>query len=68
MINKEIKRLNQYNASFLNFYNIIERANMVVINKYIGLSKNLFIILISLCGIFLGLVFSILRYSYNKYK
>mgnify|MGYP001342347348 CR=1 FL=1 len=63
----EIEEINKYDFSLINFYNFIKEEKTIVKN-YIGLNKNIFYLLFSLCGIILGIIFSILHYSYKKYK
>jgi len=63
----QIGELDEFDVSLLIFYNLTDKK-LEIMKYYMGLKKNIFIAFFSLFGIFLGIIFSILNYSYKKYK
>ena len=63
----QIAKLNQYDVSLLDFYNVVVSQSKVQ-KTYMSFDKNIFVLILSLCGIILGIMFSIFQYSYKKYK
>ncbi len=63
-----IEKLDGFDISLINFYNLTKEESQETAKEYMGINKYTFILLFSFFGIFLGIIFSILNYSYKKYK